>query len=342
MRGDTLKTVKKLLPVLAILLVVVVFVYSLISEKSGEAKVVGFACGSEVTVSASGSFDSENKAQKALNEAQRLDRDILSDTLASSATYKLNELGYYTDDSLELVAYINECSELVSKCPQMTLLSKPFIDEWGITNSPKVPSPEEVKKTVSKANMSNLKIAGNKIELLNGALLSFGAFGKGTVCQKAIDVLKEENIKSAIVTVGGTVGVINSKSNTTLVGIRNPFGATGEYFATVEVNNGFLSTSGDYEKFFIQDGTKYCHIFDAQTGYPVNSDITSVTVITNGGTNSDFLSTAIFILGENGFDLATEFNSQVIIVKKDKSVIASSSLEGALNITNSEFTVTYR
>ena len=171
--------------------------------------------------------------------------------------------------------------------------------------------------------------------------MSFGAFGKGTVCEKGIDTLKDNGAKGGIVTVGGTVGVFGKcgKSDTVAVGVRDPFGGAGEYFATVDVNDCYLSTSGDYEKYFEKDGKRYCHIFDAETAVPIENDITSVTVIADGGTLSDFLSTAIFILGEDGLSLAEKYGAQCIIVKKDKSVIISKKLEGSFKLVNDEFSV---
>lgn len=116
-------------------------------------------------------------------------------------------------------------------------------------------------------------------------------------------------------TVGGSVGVMGEDSYK--IGIRNPFGNQNDYFAILNVKNCFVSTSGDYEKYFEKDGVRYSHIFDATTGKPVQNDITSVTVVADSGTLSDFLSTAIFAEGiENGLKLANEFDAKVIIVKK--------------------------
>ena len=223
----------------------------------------------------------------------------------------------------------------------MTLLSKPISDIWNISGGGRIPSDEETADAVKKADMKNLSVSGNKITLLNGGKMSFGAFGKGTVCEKGIDTLKDNGAKGGIVTVGGTVGVFGKcgKSDTVAVGVRDPFGGAGEYFATVDVNDCYLSTSGDYEKYFEKDGKRYCHIFDAETAIPIENDITSVTVIADGGTLSDFLSTAIFILGEDGLSLAEKYGAQCIIVKKDKSVIISKELEGKFKLTDNEFTV---
>lgn len=301
----------------------------------------GFACGSEVRITVFGTKNGEEKAKGAMDEINRLDSDLLSDTKSSSAVFKLNENGEYRDADGELTAYIKECMGLVSKCNEMTLLSKPFSDAWDISGGGTVPNAEEIAETVRKADMKNLTVSGNKISLSNGAEVSFGAFGKGTVCEKAVDFLKNDGAKGGIVTVGGTVGVFGNsgKSEDFTVGVRDPFGNSGEYFATVNVRNCYLSTSGDYEKYFEKDGKRYCHIFNALTGIPVESDITSVTVITDGGTKSDFLSTALFILGENGIGLAKEENAEFIIVKKDKSVIISSSLEGRFKLVNDSFSV---
>ena len=338
-----MKTVKKLLPIFCVLAICAVFVFSFVKDMYSEKTQYGFACGSEVKVTVFGTKNGEEKAKSAVDEIKCIDENFLSDTISTSAVYKLNERGVYTDDGGEFVAYINECVDLVSNCDKMTLLSKPFVDTWDIAGEGRVPSHEEIAETVKKADMKNLTVSGNRVTLLNGAKLSFGAFGKGTVCEKGVEFLKSEGAKGGIVTVGGTVGVFGSsgKSEDFTVGVRNPFGNAGEYFATVTVSNAYLSTSGDYEKYFEKDGKRYCHVFDAQSGLPVESDITSVTVITKGGTQSDFLSTALFILGEDGVSLANQENAEFIIVKKDKSVLISSTLQGKFHLVDDSFSVSF-
>lgn len=336
-----MKTVKKLLPIFCLSAICAVFAFSFIQDMYSEKTQYGYACGSEVKVTVFGAKNGGEKAKSALDEINRLDADVLSDTISTSAVFMLNKRGEYSDSDGELLQYIEKCTNLVSKCGKMTLLSKPFADTWDISGEGRIPSSEEIAETVKKADMKNITVSGNKITLLNGARLSFGAFGKGTACETGIDCLKKNGAKGGIVTVGGTVGVFGKcgKSEEIDVGVRDPFGNAGEYFATVDVNDCYLSTSGDYEKYFEKDGKRYCHIFDAATAMPADSDITSVTVITKGGTDSDFLSTALFILGVDGTELAKQFNAEFIIVKKDKSVLVSKGLEGKFKLTNSEFSV---
>lgn len=336
-----MKTVKKLLPILCVAVICAVFAVSFVRDMYSEKTQYGFACGSEVKITVFGTKKGEEKAKRAVDEINRLDSNVLSDTLSTSAVYKLNESGEYTDNSGELVSYINECADLISSCNKMTLLSKPISDIWNISGGGRIPSGGELTDAVKKADMKNLSVSGSKITLSGGAMLSFGAFGKGTACEKGVDTLKDSGAIGGIVTVGGTVGVFGKcgKSDTVTVGVRDPFGGAGEYFATVDVRDCYLSTSGDYEKYFEKDGKRYCHIFDSETAVPIENDITSVTVIAGGGTLSDFLSTAIFILGEDGLTLAEKYNAQYIIVKKDKSVIISKELEGKFKLADSKFSV---
>ena len=79
------------------------------------------------------------------------------------------------------------------------------------------------------------------------------------------------------------------------VQIQDPNG-TG-ILGTVTTPACFLSTSGGYERFFEADGVRYCHILDLTTGRPTETDLTSVTVFTDNGLKSDFLSTLLFLEG---------------------------------------------
>ena len=341
MRGDELKTVKKLVPFICIAAIFAVFLFSFVKDMYSEKTLYGFACGSEVKITVSGVKNGDKIAQKAIDEINRVDSYVLSDTKKTSAAYTLNEQNEYDDRSGELLDYIQKCSEMVSKCDKMTLLSKPLTDIWAISDGGRIPSSAQLADAVKAADMKNLSVSGSKITLSNGGKISFGAFGKGACCESAVNVLKNGNAKGAVVTVGGTVGVFgdSGKGESFTVGVRDPFKNAGEYFATVDVNDCYLSTSGDYEKYFEKDGKRYCHIFDAETGLPADNGVTSVTVISKGGTESDFLSTAMFILGEGGIDLAKRENAEFIIVKKDKNVIISKSLEGKFKLADGDFSV---
>lgn len=88
----------------------------------------------------------------------------------------------------------------------------------------------------------------------------------------------------------------------------------------VQVEDSSVVTSGDYERYFIVDGVKYHHIIDAKTGYPVNNELTSVSIISNKSIDCDALSTTIFVLGtEKGKKFLNNFKEvECIFIKRIK------------------------
>lgn len=329
------KKSKNLLIILAVVLVVI-FTVSLFGSMTNDAEASNFAMGSPVDIKVYGEKDGDTLCGYAVERIKFIDNAYLSHTIATSAVSTLNRDGKLTSDKW-FADYLNECVELSKKSASFTLFSGGMKDLWQIENGGYVPTDNEVAELLKKLENAELIIDSNKITLQNGKI-DLGALGKGTACGEAIDYLKKQNVEKSLVTVGGSIGMIGPDPFS--IGVRNPFGGQNDYFAILNVTNCFVSTSGDYEKYFERDGIRYSHIFDATTGMPVQNDITSVTVIADNGTVSDFLSTAIFAEGvENGIKLADEFGAEVIIVKKDKSVLVSKGLENKLTINDDSFSV---
>ncbi len=337
-----MKFKKSIVPFVAIILVVAIVAVSLLIDNSKEQSASGFAMGSPVNIKIYGEkITGEDFCSAAIDQIKFVDNKYLSHTNSTSAVSTLNS-------EKEIVAlnwvsdYLKKCVELSEKSDSFTLFSGELKDLWQIENGGYVPTDEEIATYLENLNNASIKIEDNAngintISISNGKL-DLGALGKGTACDEAINYLKENKVEKALVTVGGSVGAIGKDPYK--IGIRNPFGGQNDYFAILKVTNCFVSTSGDYEKYFEKDGVRYSHIFDAKTGKPVQNDITSVTVVADDGTVSDFLSTAIFCEGvEKGFELAKEFDARIIIVKKDKSVLVSKSLKDKLTIQDDSFSV---
>lgn len=335
-----MKIKKNILPFLAIILVVAIFTFSLLSDNSKEATVSEFAMGSPVNITVYGEKNGEEICTSAIERINFIDNSYLSHTISTSAVSTLNRDGKLISDKW-FADYLEECVELSEKSSCFTLFSGEMKKLWKIEDGGYVPTTEEVAGSLENLKKSSLKIDSNSISINNG-LLDLGALGKGTACDEALELLKKQNVKNAIITVGGTVCVMGSpdgKDNFS-IGVRNPFGTQNEYFAVLNITDCFVSTSGDYEKYFERDGIRYSHIFDANTGMPVQNDIISVTVVAENGTLSDFLSTAIFAEGiEQGIKLADEFDAEIIIVKKDKSVLISKDLEEKITINDDSFSL---
>lgn len=331
-----MKFKKIIIPVFAVLLVISIFAFSFFDSMMSDADGSTFAMGSPVTVKIYGERNGDEMIEPALETVKLLEKTYLSHSLSGSAISILNKENeivssdWFTD-------YIKKCIDLSDKSERFTLFSGELKELWKIEEGGYVPSDDEILQALEKLKGASVKIENNTI-ITKGGKLDLGALGKGTACDEVIGYLKKHNVENALVTVGGSVGVMGDDSYT--IGVRDPFGGQNEYFAILNVTNCFISTSGDYEKFFERDGIRYSHIFDATTGKPVQNDITSVTVVAENGTLSDFLSTAIFAEGiENGMMLADEFGAEVIIVKKDKSVLVSDGIRDKLTINDDSFSV---
>lgn len=331
-----MKFKKIIIPVFAVLLVISIFAFSFFDSMMSDADGSTFAMGSPVTVKIYGERNGDEMIEPALETVKLLEKTYLSHSLSGSAISILNKENeivssdWFTD-------YIKKCIDLSDKSERFTLFSGELKELWKIEEGGYVPSDDEILQALENLKGASVKIENNTI-IIKGGKLDLGALGKGTACDEVIGYLKKQNVENALVTVGGSVGVMGDDSYT--IGVRDPFGGQNEYFAILNVTNCFISTSGDYEKFFERDGIRYSHIFDATTGKPVQNDITSVTVVAENGTLSDFLSTAIFAEGiENGMMLADEFGAEVIIVKKDKSVLVSDGIKDKLTINDDSFSV---
>ena len=331
-----MKKVTKFVPFLAGFLVILIFFFSLINSSMKDASLSNYAMGSPVNIKVYGERNGDDLCSNAFERISFIDRAYLSHNISTSAVSVLNAEKTIVADKW-FSDYLDDCVELSEKNDCFTLFCGEMKELWKIEDGGYIPSDDEIAKTLDNLKNTSLKIDSNKISITNG-ILDLGALGKGTACDEAIEYLKKQKVENALVTVGGSVGVIGKDPYK--IGVRNPFGGQNDYFAILNITNCFISTSGDYEKYFEKDGVRYSHIFDARTGKPVQNDITSVTVVADNGTLSDFLSTAIFCEGiENGLKLADEFGAEVVIVKKDKSVLITDGLEEKLTIQDESFSV---
>ncbi len=199
----------------------------------------------------------------------------------------------------------------------------PLLDIWGFTHDAKgntltdrKPSDLEIRQALKKVNYKKVKLyEGNRVKINeSGVQVDLGFIAKGFVADKLKEYLVENNVESAIISLGGNVVVIGSKPDGSdyKIGIKDPDNPEG-IIDSISVSNKSVVTSGTYERFVEYDGVKYHHILNTNTGYPVKTDVKSVTIISDSSLEGDALSTICLILGEEkSKDILEKYNAQAI------------------------------
>ena len=172
--------------------------------------------------------------------------------------------------------------------------------------------------------------------------LDLGAVGKGIACDVVQDYLKKQKeVRGAVIAVGGSILLYGSKADGSdwNVAVQNPRGQDGEAMGVLSLSGTTnVSTSGDYEKYFMQDGKRYHHILDPSTGYPADSGLISVTIVSDSGLLSDGLSTACFVLGkEKGEKLLETYGAEGVFIDQNKKVTVTKGLKDKFTILNKEY-----
>jgi len=167
-----------------------------------------------------------------------------------------------------------------------------------------------------------------------GARVHLGGIGKGYAVDRAAAILRERGFRDFLIQSGGDLYVAGRNNGAPWkLGIADPRGTNGQTFATLELGDGTLSTSGDYERFFMTDGVRYHHLLDPDRGTPATGT-RSVTIVTDSAMLADTLSTGVFILGPvEGMALIEKLNQvEGVIVTAANQVLISSGLQGRVRL----------
>ncbi len=207
---------------------------------------------------------------------------------------------------------------------------------WGLwdfrAERPTPPDPAEAARRCALVDFRQVQIdadAGTVLLLKPGMKLGLGGIAKGWALDRAAAELRRRGYDRFLMSGGGQVTVAGGRpgGGPWRVGIRDPRAGPEVSFAMVRLADGSVSTSGDYERFFVSGGVRYHHILDPRTGYPARG-LRSVTAVTTDGTLADAMSTAIFVLGaERGLAIAEQTDGlDVVLVDEQGRVSRSSGL----------------
>ncbi len=171
-------------------------------------------------------------------------------------------------------------------------------------------------------------LAGNKVRFAQpGVKIDLGGIAKGYAVEQAMAIIAATGIQHAQLTAGGDSRLLGDKRGKPwLVGIKHPR-QDDKYAARLPLENTAVSTSGDYERYFIEDGVRYHHILDPKTGLSATG-LLSVTVIGADSSRTDALSTTLFVLGlQQGMQLIEKIAGyEAIFIDAEHKLYFSSGL----------------
>lgn len=267
--------------------------------KQSEAATELFAMDTYISMTAYGT-DAEGALTEASNEIRKIEQ-LLSVTNPDSDIHAVNHSGgqpvMVSRETAEIVSFALQMAEETNGALEPTVY--PVLTAWGFTTDEnRVPADGEVRSLLESVGYDRVYSEGNSICLEDGMMLDLGAVGKGYAGDMAVQVLRNHGITSALLDIGGNIQAIGSKEDGSdwRLGLRDPF--SDGTLGVLEISDRAVITSGNYERYFIgEDGRRYGHIIDPATGYPVENDLASVTVIAEEGRLCDALSTALFVIG---------------------------------------------
>lgn len=341
MENGAKKNLNKKSLIAIILCAVIVFgivSYDFISGRSSCEK-TSVAMGTVVTVKLFG-FGAKNDLDKIETEINGLENSVLSWRKEGSDVYRINKgSGTQVSVSPDTVKIIGQCIDISDDCGgvfDITIGNVTKLWDFG-GNNQRLPSDDEIKTALGSVGYKNVSISGNAVQIKKGQSLDLGAVGKGFVCDKIKELLDKGRTKSAVVSVGGSLLIYGNR--TFSVGIVNPDNDK-QSMGTLKLKDTCVSTSGNYEKYFEQDGKRYHHILNATTGYPATSEFKSVTVVCESGLISDALSTVCYIAGyRKSIEILKKFDAEAVFIFNNNAVRVTDGLSGKFTVTDDSYTL---
>ena len=297
-------------------------------QNSDENKKVSkdiFAMDTYMTVTAYGK-NAENGVNKAVDEINRLETVLSAE--------KLNETGSGTlsTDTKNIVSKALEINKTTNGAFDISIY--PLMVKWGFTTQKyNVPSKNEISKLLKDVDSSKIifdEKSGN-IKLKENMKIDLGGIAKGYTSNRVMQIFKECGVKSGLVSLGGNVQALGTKTDGTAwqIAIENP-DKSSDYIGVVSVKDKAVITSGGYERYFEKNGKTYHHILDPETGYPAESGLKSVTIVSDDGTLADALSTSLFVMGkEKALDYWREHKNEfdTVLVEDNGDITITGGLE---------------
>lgn len=217
---------------------------------------------------------------------------------------------------------------------------------WQIgSDDARKPSDEEIEAALEVIDYRKVTLDEENLTVKledKGMVIELGGISKGYIGGRVKDILSSYGVTTAIINLGGNVVVMGTSPGSDEgwnVGVQDPDESRGQVVGTQRVTDGAVVTSGVYERFLEVDGVKYHHILDPKTGYPLDNEVSGVTVFARTSFEGDSYSTALFLFGiEEGIEFVESIDGlEAVFVDKNHGVYLTSGLKDSFKLTNEEY-----
>lgn len=283
-------------------------------------------------VDTAGADHAEALLDLCVDEVTRIE-NILSEWIRESEVSRLNALSGIAPLAIsqELYALIDRCLR-ISRSTQgaFDISSVGLNDLWTFDGQTErnLPDPALIEAYLRTVGHEMIRLEKPSTAFLTraGMQIGFGAIGKGYAADRVKSMLTFLGIENGVVNASGDLTAWGTAADSTpwRVGIADPE-QPDEPLLWLPVTDASVATSGNYERYFMHDGTRYGHILDPRTGYPATG-VKSVTVINPSAELADALATAVFVMGvEAGLHLIEQIRDTECLIIDDQNAVHLSS-----------------
>lgn len=241
--------------------------------------------------------------------------NLFSATKEGSDVWKINHAGGETvtvsEETVALLVTATDYANATEGAIDPTIRPVSELWDFGSEGEAHVPEDTAIKEALSHVSYDHILFGTapsdetgepvlRTVTLTDPeAAVDLGFIAKGYIADKLKEYLLSQDVTSACISLGGNVITIGEKPDGSpfRIGIQEPFAAEGTPIGTVEIRDTSVVTSGIYERCFYEDDVFYHHVLDTSTGYPVDNELASVTIICDSSTRADALSTSCLCLG---------------------------------------------
>jgi len=242
------------------------------------------------------------------------------------------------------------CAKAVSQLPESSFnfTIGPLVKRWKIGFSGhSVPDASDLQALLALTDPDDVILDEHSRSVFlqkAGMEIDLGAIAKGYIADVVRDYLHQEKVTDALINLGGNVQTLGAGAEGAwAIGLKKPFSTPDALVGVINVKGKSVVTSGIYERYFESEGQRYHHILDPKTGYPLDNELLSVTVISDDSIDGDIYTTLLYGMGVEKSLACLKNIPQIeaIFVTKDQQVIFSSQRQFTFTLLDNSFRTLY-